>query len=83
MVLTIFVKGKVSPGYVCLSSEEDMVGLMEMNVLQIARVRRKSVAKQLVLFDYLTHIELSPCARLYNKYKENFSKKCFIYTVVF
>lgn len=59
MKRTIFVKGRVSPGFVCLSLEESMVGLMATNVLDIARVRTKSVAKQLVLFDYLTHIELS------------------------
>ena len=41
-----------------VSSEEDMVGFTEMNVLEFARVRRKSVVRQLVLFDYIIHREL-------------------------
>ena len=48
MVSTVVCKNKVS-------SKEDMVRFTEMNVLEFARARRKSVAKQLVLFDYLIH----------------------------
>ena len=46
-----------------------MVGLIAKNDLEIARVRRKSVAKQLVLFDYLTHIELSLCKIIYIEFQ--------------
>lgn len=52
MVLTVSCKDKVSQGFVCLSLKEDMVRFVEMNVLEFARVRRKSVATQLVLIHF-------------------------------
>ena len=55
MVSTVACKDEVSLGFVCLSLEEDMVRFTEKNVLEFATVRRKSVAKQLVLFDCLIH----------------------------
>ena len=48
MVVTVSFKNKVP-------SKEDMVRFKEMNVLEFARVRRKSVVRQLVLFDYIIH----------------------------